>query len=241
MKNFHVKYFLKCGYLNNFIMSLICNYTKNINTFELDFICLYYIIKIKCNSSTINFYNYKFSSCISFENIICHGIPIEKKIDYKFLKIDISIKYNNLHSDSCYNSNFLLKKKNFFFKNFFYNIINILKINLFYSFFNKIIFYVKKNFFINEDYCSHGIFLKLHNNLIIQHNKNNTSKKIKNFDSFTIEPMFIIKNKNGLIFYNIFLSKNNNLTFQWEHTLYIMNKKIILTTLRKNELCYITQ
>lgn len=218
---------------------MLSNYSKKINLYELDFISLYFIIKIKCKSSTINFYNYKFSSCISIENIICHGIPIVEFYKYNYFKLDISLKFNNLHSDSCYVNNFNYVKKNFLFKNFFYNILNYIKINVSFSFFNKIILFLKKNFFINEEYCSHGIFKKLHNKLIIKHNFNKNSKKIKNFDSFTIEPMFIFKNKKGIDFLNIFFTKKNNLSFQWEHTLYIYNKKIILTTLRKNEICYI--
>ncbi|XOD39003.1 MAG: hypothetical protein ACAF48_00100 [Candidatus Carsonella ruddii] len=239
MKNFHIKSFLKCGFFNNFIISLLSNYSFKINLFELDFLCLYFILKIKCKSSTINFYNYKFSSCLSLENIICHGIPIINFYNYTYLKIDVSINFNDLHSDSCYINNYKYLKNNFFFKSFFYNIFNFIKINNNFSFFNKVICFLKKNFFINDEYCSHGIFLKLHNKLVIKHDLNNINKKIKNFDSFTIEPMFILNNKKGIDFLNIFFTKKNNLSFQWEHTLYLMNKKIILTTLRKNELCYI--
>ncbi|UNB92089.1 hypothetical protein ACJEC8_00030 [Candidatus Carsonella ruddii] len=239
MFNYHNKLFLKCGVINNYIISILSNYLFKINSSELDFICLYYIVKLNCKSSTINFNLYKFSSCISFENIICHGIPVVKNYTYNYLKIDIAINYHNFHSDNCYVSNFYYKKKNFFFKNFFFNILNIIKTNIYYCFFKKIIKNIKNNFFINNDYCSHGIFKKLHNKIIIEHNEKNNNKKIKNFDSFTIEPMFIVKNISGYDYLKIFLTIKNNLTFQWEHTLYIMNKKIILTTLRKNEICYL--
>ncbi|WMC19882.1 MAG: hypothetical protein NVS86_00100 [Candidatus Carsonella ruddii] len=237
MKNYHIKNFIKCGYLNNFLVSVINNYNLKNNILELDYIILYYIKKIKCNSLTINFQNYKFSSCLSIENVICHGIPIIKNIIFNYIKIDISIKYNNLCSDCCFNSN-TFYKKNFYFKNFFFNILNFIKINSNFSFINNNII-KKKNIHINEDYCSHGIFKKLHNNLIIYHFNNNNYLKIKNFDSFTIEPMFILNNKNGLNYKNIFFSKNNNLSFQWEHTMYILKKNILITTLRKTELCYI--
>ncbi|MFI4878660.1 MAG: hypothetical protein ACH6QP_00120 [Candidatus Carsonella ruddii] len=237
MKNFHIKLFIKCGLINNFIISIISNYTKDVCSFEIDYISIYYIIKFRCKSSTINFNNYKFSSCISYENIICHGIPINNIFNY--YKIDIAINYYKFHSDNCYINNFLFFKKNFYFKNFFYNILNFIKKNFFYSFFNNFIKYLKKNIFINDIFCSHGIFKKLHNNIIIKHNKNYNIKKIKNFDSFTIEPMFLYNNKNGYNFLKIFFSINNNLTFQWEHTLLIYNNKIFIITLRKNELCCI--
>ncbi|XZR52611.1 MAG: hypothetical protein ACM3Q7_00105 [Candidatus Carsonella ruddii] len=237
MKNNHVKNFIKCGFLNNFILSIVSNYNFKKNIFELDYIILYYIKKLKCNSLTINYQNYKFSSCISIENIICHGIPVIEKIFFNYIKIDISIKFNNLCSDCCLNSN-KFYKKNFYFKNFFYNILNFIKINSNFSFINNKIIKDKK-IFINEEYCSHGIFKKLHNNLIIYHCNKNNYLKIKNFESFTIEPMFIFNNKNGYHYKNVFFSKNNNFSFQWEHTMYILKKKILITTLRKNELCFI--
>ncbi|BFI90838.1 hypothetical protein [Candidatus Carsonella ruddii] len=237
MKNDHIKNFIKCGYLNNFVVSIISNYNFINNTLELDYIILYYIKKIKCKSLTINYQNYKFSSCLSIENVICHGIPVIKNIKYNYIKIDISIKFNNLASDCCYNKN-KFYKKNFYFKNFFYNILNFIKINSNFSFINNKII-KKKRIFINEDYCSHGIFKKLHNDLIIYHCDKINNLKIKNFDSFTIEPMFIFNNKSGYNYKEIFFSKNENLSFQWEHTLYILHNKILLTTIRKNELCCI--
>ncbi|AFP83873.1 methionine aminopeptidase [Candidatus Carsonella ruddii] len=231
MKNNHIKNFIKCGYLNNFILSIISNY-KYINNLELDYIILYYIKKINCKSATINYNNYKFSSCLSIENVICHGIPYKKKYIY-FLKIDISIIFKKLYSDNCYNNNFLFKKKNFFFKKNYFNILNLIKINN-----NITIDYKKnKNIFINKEYCSHGIFKKLHNKLIIYHCNNN--KKNKLFNTFTIEPMFIFFSKKGYLYKNIFFTKNNNFSFQWEHTLFNFKKKIILTTIRKNELCFL--
>lgn len=233
MKNFYIHSFLKSGYFNSFIISLTSNYKNKI--WEIDYICLYYLKKIRCKSSTINYSNYKFSSCLSIENIICHGIPILKNYFYNFIKVDLSIKYKKLHSDSCYNSNYY-KKKNYFFKLFFYNIIKKIK-NSYYSFFKKIVINNNfKNVYINEDFCSHGIFRKLHNKLIIYHNNNNNNEKFQNFDSFTIEPMFLFKSKKGYFYKNVFFSLKHNISFQWEHTLYYMNKKIIITTLRKNEL-----
>uniref|UniRef100_A0A8D8QYZ3 Methionine aminopeptidase n=1 Tax=Cacopsylla melanoneura TaxID=428564 RepID=A0A8D8QYZ3_9HEMI len=127
---------------------------------------------------------------------------------------------------------------NNFFKNFFYNILSFIKLNSNYSFINNNIIKNKK-FFINEDYCSHGIFKNLHNNLIIFHCFKNNYLKIKNFDSFTIEPMFVFKDKNGYNYKNIFFSKKENFSFQWEHTMFILQCKILITTIRKNELCFI--
>ncbi|WMC19284.1 MAG: hypothetical protein NVS84_00100 [Candidatus Carsonella ruddii] len=238
MKNNHIKKFIKCGFLNNFIISIISNYDFKNNIFELDYIILYYIKKIKCKSLTINYQNYKFASCLSTENIICHGIPVIENILFNYIKIDVSIKYNNLCSDCCFNSNKFYKKKNFYFKNFFYNTLNFIKLNSSYSFINNKLI-KNKFFFINEDYCSHGIFKNLHNNLIIYHCNKNNYVKIKNFDSFTIEPMFILKNKDGYNYKNIFFSKKDNLSFQWEHTMYFLKNSILITTLRKNELWFI--
>ncbi|AFP84065.1 methionine aminopeptidase [Candidatus Carsonella ruddii HT isolate Thao2000] len=220
--------FLKCGYLNNFIITIINNYKCN-NNLELDYIILYYIKKINCRSSTINYNNYKFSSCLSIENIICHGIPI-KNFYYNYLKIDVSIYFKYYYSDNCYISNYY-RKINFFLKKNFFNIINLIKINK-----NIIINNIKnKNIFINENYCSHGIFKKLHNNLIIYNN----NKKTKLFDTFTIEPMFIFFKKNGYLYKNNYFSIKNNLSFQWEHTLFIFKNKKILTTIKKSELCFL--
>ncbi|AFP84246.1 M24 family metallopeptidase [Candidatus Carsonella ruddii] len=235
MNYFHIKNFIKCGNINSNLISIISNYCFFCTLAELDYIILYYIKILKVKSSTINFKKYKFCSCLSISNIICHGIPIFNKIEYLNIKIDIAINYKNKHSDSCINL-FLIKKFNFI-KKIFFSLTKIKK-NDFYS---KIGFLINKiksfKIYITKEFCSHGIFNKLHNKIIIYHNINKNKKKIKNFDSFTIEPMFNYGNCSGYFFLDIFFSKKNFYTFQWEHTMYILNNKKIITTIRKTELC----
>ncbi|BAF35050.1 methionine aminopeptidase [Candidatus Carsonella ruddii PV] len=236
MNNLHIKNFIKCGNKNNILIIIISNYYFCYSLAELDYIVFYYIKILNLKSSTINFKNYKFCSCLSISNIVCHGIPVFEKINFLNIKIDIAINYQNKHSDSCIN---LFKNKKFnFLKKIFLNLIKNIKRNNFFSKIGYLINKIKNSkIYITEEYCSHGIFDKLHNKNIIFHNVNNNKKKIKNFDSFTIEPMFNYGNCSGFFFLNIFVSKKNFYTFQWEHTLFILNKKKIITTIRKIELC----
>ncbi|AFP83682.1 methionine aminopeptidase [Candidatus Carsonella ruddii CS isolate Thao2000] len=228
-----MKKFIKIGFINNVIITIICNYINNISLGEIDFLLFFYIKIFNCKSSTMNFKKYKFCSCLSINYIICHGIPIFYFKKYNFIKIDVCIK-KIFYSDCCYTSKNIF---NIFFKFFFFYLIKNLN-NKSYSY---ISFLLNKNKFnkINliKNYCSHGIFKKMHTNMIIKHNKNYFKKKIKNFDTFTLEPMFCYGKSKNLHYKKIFLSKKKFYSFQWEHTLFNFNNKFIITTLRKNELC----
>ena len=89
------------------ILSKILDYieefiVEDIDTKTIDDIIFNEILKNKCKPSLIGYNGYPFSSCISVNETICHGIPnkniILKKGD--IVKIDLTISYNDYHCDS---------------------------------------------------------------------------------------------------------------------------------------------
>ena len=74
-----------------------------ISTEKLDQLCNEYIINVqKAVPANVGYKGYEKTICASLNNVICHGIPNEKKIlkDGDILNIDVTVIKNGWHGDT---------------------------------------------------------------------------------------------------------------------------------------------
>lgn len=73
-----------------------------VSTLELNNLCHRFVEEKGCTSATINYKGYKHATCISLNDVVCHGIPSEKIIlkDGDILNIDVAIIKDGYYGDT---------------------------------------------------------------------------------------------------------------------------------------------
>jgi len=93
----------KAGILVREVLDMIGDYVKaGISTEELDNICNAYIMGHGGKSATKGYNGYPKYSCISVNDVICHGIPSDEEIlqDGDILNIDITLIVDKYFADA---------------------------------------------------------------------------------------------------------------------------------------------
>lgn len=75
-----------------------------ITTWDVDHFAYEYIIAHDATPGELNFEGYKYSTCVSVNDMICHGCPSKDILvkDGDLLKVDTVINYHGYLSDSCH-------------------------------------------------------------------------------------------------------------------------------------------
>ena len=86
------------------VLEMIEPYVKpGISTGELDKICYEHIVNVqKAIPANIGYHGFKHTSCISINDVVCHGIPsFDKKLkDGDILNIDVTVIKDGYHGDT---------------------------------------------------------------------------------------------------------------------------------------------
>lgn len=169
-----------------------------VTTDQIDEIVHNETIKRNAYPSTLNYYNYTKSVCTSVNEIICHGVPDQRKlVDGDILNIDLSLYIDGVHADM--NETYYVGTPS-------KDAINVVEtarecLNLaikhckpgvtFRSIGDVIESHAKKNgCSVVRTYCGHGIGKLFHCAPQVSHYANNKSPGImKPGMVFTIEPM----------------------------------------------------
>lgn len=73
-----------------------------ITTDEIDRMAHEEIIRIGAYPTPLNYYGFPKSICSSVNEVTCHGIPDDRKLeDGDILSIDVSIYFKGFHGDNC--------------------------------------------------------------------------------------------------------------------------------------------
>lgn len=91
----------KVGKLSREILDITASHIKpGITSDELDAILHKECIKRNAYPSPLNYYNFPKSICTSINEVICHGIPDQRKLeDGDIINLDVTIYYLGFHSD----------------------------------------------------------------------------------------------------------------------------------------------
>jgi len=237
------------GQLAADVLNMITKYVKpGISTGELDEICHDFIVNDqKAIPANIGYNGYEKTSCISVNQVICHGIPSQNKIlkDNDIVNIDVTVLKDGWYGDT--SKMFLVGKTQphneklvSITQECLYKAIEIAKPGVTLGDIGHIIqTHAEKNHYsVVEDYCGHGIGEVYHEDPQVLHfGRPGTGVELVEGMCFTIEPMI-----NQGTRYTKMLSdgwtvetKDGRNSAQWEHTIAITSDGCDVLTKRDEE------
>lgn len=214
---------------------------EGISTLELNNICHDFIIKNKAIPATLGYKGYKYSTCISVNTEVCHGLPSEKKlVSGDILNIDVTVILNGWYGDvsSMFSVGKISPKAKHLMtvtKTCLNEAIKIVKPNIKINEIGKCIANIahKNHFGVVEEFCGHGIGHDFHldpNVLHFSYPKNDLI--LEKGMVFTIEPMINAGKKEIKMLQNGWtaVTKDFSLSAQYEHTIGVTDTGCIIFT-----------
>ncbi len=222
-----------------------------VSTEYLDQLCHNFIVNdLNAIPAPLNYNGFPKSICTSINNVVCHGIPGEKKLKKgDIINIDITIIKDGFHGDT--SKMFIVGKPSVKASRICEIAHKCLEIGIMQvkpgvrlGEIGKAIglYASSKNCSVVKDYCGHGIGQGFHEMPQVLHYDDGRIKKSPILEpgmTFTIEPMI---NLGG---YEVITSsldgwtvktKDRSLSAQWEHTILVTENGYEVLTLREGEL-----
>ena len=237
------------GQLAANVLNMITEHVKpGISTGELDDICHDFIVnEQKAIPANIGYNGYEKTSCISVNQVICHGIPNKNKIlkDNDIVNIDVTVLKDGWYGDT--SKMFLVGKTQphneklvSVTQECLYKAIEIAKPGITLGDIGHVIqSHAEKNHYsVVEDYCGHGIGKVYHEDPQVLHfGKPGTGIELVEGMCFTIEPMINQGTKYTKILSDGWTveTKDGRNSAQWEHTIAITSNGCDVLTKRDEE------
>ena len=220
-----------------------------VSTEELDQRCHDFIVNEQnAIPANVGYSGYKKTICSSVNQVICHGIPSEKKIlkDGDILNIDVTVIRDGWHGDT--SKMFMIGKTQPHNERLvkvtqecLYKAIDVVKPGAHLGDIGAAIQeHAQKNHYsVVEDYCGHGIGQVYHEDpQILHYGKAGRGLEIQEGMCFTIEPMINQGSKYTKILSDGWTveTKDGRNSAQWEHTLAVTASGVEVLTKRNEEL-----
>ena len=220
-----------------------------VSTEELDQRCYDFIVNEQnAIPANVGYSGYKKIICSSINQVICHGIPSEKKIlkDGDILNIDVTVIRDGWHGDT--SKMFMIGKTQPHNERLvkvtqecLYKAIEKVKPGAHLGDIGAAIQeHAQKNHYsVVEDYCGHGIGQVYHEDpQILHYGKAGRGLEIQEGMCFTIEPMINQGSKYTKILSDGWTveTKDGRNSAQWEHTLAVTASGVEVLTKRNEEL-----
>ncbi len=231
------------------VLELIEEYVKpGVTTAELDRVCHNHITQVqKAIPACLNYKGFPKSICTSVNQVICHGIPSEKKVlkNGDIINIDVTVIYDGYHGDT---------SKMYFVGTPAAHAERLVKVtqeclykgielvhpgtrlgDIGYA----IQQHAQKNYYsVVKEYCGHGIGTVFHEEpQVLHYGRPDTGMELCEGMTFTIEPMINagkphikLKSDGWTV-----ETRDRSLSAQWEHTLAVTKDGVEVLTARKEE------
>ncbi len=220
-----------------------------ISTGELDRICHTFIVdELYAIPAPLNYKGFPKSICTSVNQVVCHGIPTDKKIlrDGDIINIDITVIKDNYHGDT--SKMFAVGKV----ASHADRLIRITQESLYKGIAmvrpgatlgdigHVIQTHAESNYYsVVREYCGHGIGRVFHEEpQVLHYGRAGTGLELREGMTFTIEPMLNagkrhtkLSKKDGWTVE----TKDGRLSAQWEHTLAVTASGCDVLTARSDE------
>lgn len=231
------------------VLEMIGEYVKpGITTGELDRICHDYITQEQnAIPAPLNYKGFPKSICTSVNQVVCHGIPSEKKTlkEGDIINIDITVIFDGYHGDTSKmfyvgkvapHADRLCKIT----QECLYKGIELVKPGCRLGDIGHVIQqHAEKHYYsVVREYCGHGIGKVFHEEpQVVHYGKPNTGFTIKEGMTFTIEPMINAGKATTKLKKDGWTveTKDGRLSAQWEHTLAVTATGVEVLTARKEE------
>ena len=236
------------GRLATEVLDMIMPYVQSgITTNELDRLCHDYIVNVqKAVPAPLNYKGFPKSICTSVNHQVCHGIPGERKLrNGDIINIDVTVMKNGYYGDT--SRMFIVGKANVRAKRL---------IDIAYECLWKGISQVKpggflgdighaiqsyaesKNCSVVREYCGHGIGREFHEEpQVLHYGELHTGELLRPGMTFTIEPMINAGKRDVRVLPDgwTVVTKDHDLSAQWEHTVLVTEQGVEILTLHSNE------
>ena len=219
-----------------------------VSTEELDKLCHRYITEVQgAIPAPLNYKGFPKSICTSVNQVVCHGIPSEKKIlkSGDIINIDVTVIVDGYHGDTskmffvgtvASHAERLVKVT----QECLYRAIDMVRPGTRLGDIGHAIqTHAEANYYsVVRDYCGHGIGRVFHEEpQILHYGKPGTGLALEEGMTFTIEPMINagkaatkLKSDGWTV-----ETKDGRLTAQWEHTMAVTATGVEVFTARKEE------
>lgn len=217
-----------------------------VTTDEVDRVAHEYMCDHGAYPSTLGYLGFTKSSCVSLNEIICHGIPDSTVIqDGDIVNIDVTAYKNGVHGDT--NATFLagdvseehrlLVERT---KESMMRGIKAAKPGREVNVIGRVIESYANRFGYNvvRDFTGHGVGPTFHNGLIVVHHDEEAYNTVLEPGmTLTIEPMFNLGSLDYTIWDDDWTVQNTDhkWTAQWEHTMVVTEDGVDVLTLREGE------
>lgn len=239
------------------VLEMIEPYVKaGVSTGELDRICHRYIVDVqKAIPAPLNYGavpgrpGFPNATCISINQVVCHGIPSDTKLlkSGDIVNIDITVIKDRYHGDT--SKMFLVGNVQPFNERLvkvtqeclYLGIEQVKPGNRLSEIGRVIAAHAHKNHFsVVEDYCGHGIGKVFHEDPQVIHYNGYSDKTdciLQEGMTFTIEPMINAGKKQTKLLGDGWtaITKDRRPSAQWEHTLAVTTTGVEVLTKRNEE------
>ena len=231
------------------VLELIGEHVQpGVSTAELDRICHDHITQVqKAIPACLNYKGFPKSICTSVNQVICHGIPSEKKIlkNGDIINIDVTVIYEGYHGDTS-KMYFVGKPASHaerlvrVTQECLYKGIEIVRPGTRIGDIGHVIQqHAEKNYYsVVKEYCGHGIGTVFHEEpQILHYGKPNTGMELKEGMTFTIEPMVNAGKPHSKLKPDGWTveTRDGRLSAQWEHTMAVTKDGVEVLTARTEE------
>lgn len=231
------------------VLEMIEEFVKpGVSTAELDRICHEYItVKQGAIPAPLNYKGFPKSICTSVNQVVCHGIPSEKKVlkEGDIINIDITVIYGGYHGDT---------SKMFYVgkvaphaarlckitQECMYKGIELVRPGAHLGDIGHVIqSYAESNHYsVVREYCGHGIGKVFHEEpQVLHYGRKDTGLELKEGMTFTIEPMINAGKRHTKLKGDQWTveTKDGRLSAQWEHTIAVTKDGFEVLTARLEE------
>lgn len=226
------------------VLDMIGDYVKpGITTGELDRICHEYITGVQdAIPAPLNYRGFPKSICTSVNNVVCHGIPGDKKLKSgDAVNIDITVIKDGFHGDT--SRMFMVGKENILarrlsevaFKGMWLGIEELGPGKYLGNVGKAIEKYVKSHrYTVVREYCGHGIGEVFHEDpQVLHYDTGSDQLELRPGMTLTVEPMVNAGKASVKLLPDgwTVVTKDRSLSAQWEHTCLITDEGFEVLTL----------
>ena len=219
-----------------------------VSTGELDRICHEYTIDEQdAVPAPLNYRGFPKSICTSVNHVVCHGIPSDDKIlkDGDIINVDVTLIKDGFHGDT--SKTFIVGKSSVRAKRLvevcqesMYRGIRAVKPGARLGDIGYAIqsFAEKQRFSVVREYCGHGIGRIFHDEpQVLHYGRPGTGLELTPGMTFTIEPMLNAGRAAVKLLPDQWtvVTKDHQLTAQWEHTIAVTETGYEILTLRNDD------
>ncbi|GAB2191826.1 type I methionyl aminopeptidase [Sessilibacter sp. MAH2] len=231
------------------VLEMIGEYVvPGVTTEKLDQICHDYIVnEQKAIPACLGYKGFPKSICTSVNQVICHGIPSDKKIlkEGDIINIDVTVIYDGYHGDTSkmYNVGKVAPHADRLVKvtqECLYKGIELVKPGTRLGDIGHVIQqHAEKNYYsVVREYCGHGIGKQFHEEpQILHYGRPGTGMELVEGMVFTIEPMINAGKPHTKLKKDGWTveTKDGRLSAQWEHTMAVTATGVEVFTTRSEE------